>query len=166
MHGKEQAMTWIKENVGKLPLLTFYKIMSEWKSHSRFYIFPLFFNLFGLIVFFSINPLYARVILGLVIASTVPVAITYSAGGRFLSSIHPIKLALIAIGLWTLIISYIEISLDKLKGRRPPEPESRSIGSSRYFSCKELTGRPFRPCWLPEIYFGHDRRIRSCPGFA
>lgn len=115
MHGKEQAVKWIKGNLGKLPLLTFYKITSEWNSRSRFSIFDTFFFLFGLLVFFSINPVHSRVILCLVIASTFPVAITYSAGGRFLFSIHPIKLALVAIGVWTLIISYIEVSLDKLK---------------------------------------------------
>jgi hypothetical protein len=111
-YGKEQGMNWIKNNIDKLPILTFYKLKGEWKPYGMI---TLTLCLIGLLVFSAVNLLDALALIAIFLAASTPLAICISGDGRYLISLFSLLTALSSLGIWFIIVTCLDPPLDKLK---------------------------------------------------
>ncbi|HEY3854214.1 MAG TPA: glycosyltransferase family 39 protein [Verrucomicrobiae bacterium] len=112
--GSAAGLKWIKSNLSKLPILAFFKVRSEFWNWDIIDQMIRAFGLLGLMIWLNSNSKCALVIIGMVIASVMAVALTWSIGGRFLIPIYPLLMASSAVGLWTFLVVYIEVGTERV----------------------------------------------------
>ncbi len=107
IYSKATAVEWIKNNPTMVPVLMIFKTYDLWKLRAPLDSLIFFLVLVGMLLYPNRTEL--TVYLGLLIANTLTIALTYSTGdSRFLVPVLPILFALASVGLWTLIQCIIQ----------------------------------------------------------
>jgi len=96
---KSVAFNWIKNNINKLPLLFYLKIVHSWKPQNNLILIIYLFSFLGIIL--SSNKKEIFIFLSFLILNSLTIGLTWSASdNRFLVPVFPIILILASIGIY------------------------------------------------------------------
>jgi hypothetical protein len=97
------ALDWARSNPAKLPTLAAMRIWQLWKPRMHWDALILGLAAFGLVLWPALGD--RRVFVGVLLANTFAVALTWCVGGRFLVPLLPVLHAAAACGVWSMLLA-------------------------------------------------------------